>query len=45
MNDDEPTLFECEECGTEYNPDEEGADDMCEDCHIGGYDEETDDDF
>lgn len=27
------TLFVCEECGSEYNPDEEGSDGMCEDCH------------
>ncbi len=44
MND-ELTLFECEECGSEYNPDAEGSDGMCEDCLIGNYNEETDDDF
>lgn len=32
MND-EPTLFECEECGIEYNPDREGGDGKCEDCY------------
>ena len=29
----EPTLFECEECGIDYDPDTEGSDGMCEDCY------------
>lgn len=46
----EPTMFVCEECGIEYNPDEEGSDGMCEDCYddtfenYGADDEWTDDD-
>lgn len=39
----ETVLFACEECGIEYNPDEEGSDGMCEDCYGDQFEEESDD--
>lgn len=36
-----PTLFECEDCGIGYDPDQEGADGMCEYCYGDQFEEET----
>lgn len=33
----ESTMFVCEECGIEYDPDTEGSDGMCEDCSDAAF--------
>lgn len=36
-DDEDNAVAICEECGEEYNPDYEGADGLCDDCHSDNF--------